>query len=596
MTYNFFGLELPKNKTDLYKQYKFSDGNLEYKYIQTILQFYFIETKLDNEATHYRCDSNDILRLYKIKADLIKRFGILMVFLERQYGYFLKYYITPYNEDKQNNKMYKYDREKEMEKQELNKIINEEKDNGDQEKITKEENDKNVIFDKIPPIDNINDLFSKIDLNNLIINNMPVIKQDSISSNIINNSTINIPGNNNVTNSNIYNNNYNINITIVSAGLYKSNKKQIKDCDLNEINSDIVIPKQKQINAPKDCDFGITNSGIMRPTQKQIKNVSSFERICKSYAQSCKDLKYENCINLKSMLDLLTSNDNGKLQDIIGCFYKSIFIKRLTEYTKICENYTIYETKYHYYNKRNRELLLFVKDIPPIYYKQTNKIFIEHTNKKNDEYNQQNIIIEKSNNTSGESESNIKKIDNTIENVNDKTDADDCLKNKTDTLEKNILSKEKVKKAVWNKWCGSTDIGKCFCCDKEINKSSVTKEYGHIIPDSKGGPYTIDNIRPICADCNRGKGGMHREHMFGYMIRNNLPGLKHLSKDEKYLYLYDETEKLKMYNNCKDKLGILVQDKIISESCAAELLEIIDVKRQGDYKYQLTVKYILKLK
>ena len=33
MTYNFFGLELPKNKTDLYKQYKFSDGNLEYKYI-----------------------------------------------------------------------------------------------------------------------------------------------------------------------------------------------------------------------------------------------------------------------------------------------------------------------------------------------------------------------------------------------------------------------------------------------------------------------------------------------------------------------------------------------------------------------------------
>lgn len=64
-----------------------------------------------------------------------------------------------------------------------------------------------------------------------------------------------------------------------------------------------------------------------------------------------------------------------------------------------------------------------------------------------------------------------------------------------------------IKDVTWNKWRG--EICKCFCCDEFIDKSRMEIEFGHIIPASKGGSYTPENIRPICIKCNRGPGGVH---------------------------------------------------------------------------------------
>jgi hypothetical protein len=55
-----------------------------------------------------------------------------------------------------------------------------------------------------------------------------------------------------------------------------------------------------------------------------------------------------------------------------------------------------------------------------------------------------------------------------------------------------------LKKMIWEKYSN----GKCYCCcDREI--SMFDFDAGHIIPESKGGPTTIDNLRPICSSCNK---------------------------------------------------------------------------------------------
>lgn len=53
-------------------------------------------------------------------------------------------------------------------------------------------------------------------------------------------------------------------------------------------------------------------------------------------------------------------------------------------------------------------------------------------------------------------------------------------------------------------------------------------EYEHVIPKSSGGSYTINNIRQVCINCNRGKNGMKNTNMYNYIMNNNLPGTKNI--------------------------------------------------------------------
>ncbi len=46
------------------------------------------------------------------------------------------------------------------------------------------------------------------------------------------------------------------------------------------------------------------------------------------------------------------------------------------------------------------------------------------------------------------------------------------------------------------------DGGRCVDCG-----SDVSLEYDHIIPVSKGGAATVNNVQLLCSDCNRRKSG-----------------------------------------------------------------------------------------
>jgi 5-methylcytosine-specific restriction endonuclease McrA len=55
---------------------------------------------------------------------------------------------------------------------------------------------------------------------------------------------------------------------------------------------------------------------------------------------------------------------------------------------------------------------------------------------------------------------------------------------------------EAFKKKCWVKWCENTITPFSF-------------EVGHNIPKSKGGSDSLDNLRPICSNCNKSMGNMY---------------------------------------------------------------------------------------
>jgi len=74
------------------------------------------------------------------------------------------------------------------------------------------------------------------------------------------------------------------------------------------------------------------------------------------------------------------------------------------------------------------------------------------------------------------------------------------MRNKKKTISK------KLKEEVWIKHFGETFSAKCpiSWCSHKITVFCF--DAGHNIPESKGGRTAIDNLIPICGECNRSMG------------------------------------------------------------------------------------------
>ena len=66
-----------------------------------------------------------------------------------------------------------------------------------------------------------------------------------------------------------------------------------------------------------------------------------------------------------------------------------------------------------------------------------------------------------------------------------------------------------IKTLVWNKWNGEKEAeAGCYCC--RVTTISMRHFHcGHVISEKHGGGVTIDNLRPICANCNLSMGSMN---------------------------------------------------------------------------------------
>ena len=88
----------------------------------------------------------------------------------------------------------------------------------------------------------------------------------------------------------------------------------------------------------------------------------------------------------------------------------------------------------------------------------------------------------------------------------------------------------------------------CFCCrNKEIEKDDF--QAGHILAEANGGTE-VDNLVPICSQCNQGMGTMHMREYIEKFYSENLNKFdrreKPLKKKKKNDFLILEEDKLRL--------------------------------------------------
>lgn len=82
-----------------------------------------------------------------------------------------------------------------------------------------------------------------------------------------------------------------------------------------------------------------------------------------------------------------------------------------------------------------------------------------------------------------------------------------------DCEKKNYYKKKTIpkslKKLVWDTWIGENlGITKCLCC-KHQDIRQIEFHCGHVISEKFGGYTSVENLRPICAQCNLSMGSMN---------------------------------------------------------------------------------------
>ena len=222
---------------------------------------------------------------------------------------------------------------------------------------------------------------------------------------------------------------------------------------------------------------------------------------------------------------------------------------------------------------------------------------------------EKNIVL-----TSSEKEELNTYVDNFLKNNNESKNLENIntistpCKTDEHVIEEKEPSQKEIKEVqdiVWNKYCpGDERFGNCFVCGDPIDrKRRGLKEFGHVIAKCKKGPYTVENIRPICVQCNSGKpedgriAGMHKMHMYEYIVRNKIEhGLAKLLPEEKHLYVYDEHERRKVFRECDIKLGELLKNKKIDQDRRDSWYKILcENKDPKDKTFQSVISIIQSL-
>ena len=87
------------------------------------------------------------------------------------------------------------------------------------------------------------------------------------------------------------------------------------------------------------------------------------------------------------------------------------------------------------------------------------------------------------------------------------------LHNNLDKLKQGKSTKARIskqlKRELWSKYCGEKTNDNCWCCKKTID--ILTYHAGHILAEANGGQVSLDNLRPICGDCNVAMGTENME-------------------------------------------------------------------------------------
>lgn len=115
-----------------------------------------------------------------------------------------------------------------------------------------------------------------------------------------------------------------------------------------------------------------------------------------------------------------------------------------------------------------------------------------------------------------------------------------------------------VRTSVWNNYVGADKgIDICFVgCGNPITQSNF--ECGHIISEKNGGDTTIENLRPICGNCNKSIGAKNMEE---FISKHGIK--KHPNWDR---IVRMQIKKILLINNSNNNHKINTIDKTITLS------------------------------
>ena len=77
-----------------------------------------------------------------------------------------------------------------------------------------------------------------------------------------------------------------------------------------------------------------------------------------------------------------------------------------------------------------------------------------------------------------------------------------------------------LKRMVWDTYIGAEKgEANCFCCN-HVKIRQIEFHCGHVLAEVHGGSTTVDNLRPVCAQCNLSMGSTNMtEFMQKFMTK-----------------------------------------------------------------------------
>ena len=224
------------------------------------------------------------------------------------------------------------------------------------------------------------------------------------------------------------------------------------------------------------------------------------------------------------------------------------------------------------------------------YYKNNNRINNKNNNKNR--INKNNKILNKTNLLKTNNKTNLLNISNKqsiIQSIN-KT----IIENKH--IKKETIPK-RIRELVWTTHNTEVFSNKCYVswCDNIINVFNF--QVGHDIPESKGGTLDIDNLKPICGNCNLSMSNNYSIKEWSNLIKNNKNNINSINTftntandiDYNKIYYHNQNEK-KLCDANLDKQANVPCDIIKKCSDDEEIDEEIDEYTLSDSELAVLYK------
>lgn len=96
----------------------------------------------------------------------------------------------------------------------------------------------------------------------------------------------------------------------------------------------------------------------------------------------------------------------------------------------------------------------------------------------------------------------------------------------------------RIRRDVWIANLGLSKVGKCYCCQKEINDGEF--ECAHIKARQEGGCDAVWNLKPTCSGCNREMGTKNLFHFVKTRYPDHYRQVDHrewISRDTAHIYV-----------------------------------------------------------